>query len=288
MRVHLIAAVLAFAGLLPCAAATQVRARELVERTIANQHRDDDALVQYERVERRIQYDDNKSVVSDKTYRLVPTGTGRLSLLIKRGDQPVDLNFYRKQLRAWQDILTHAVDPNDPRQRRSESVRREQGRRRADLIDAINRAFVITWDGEEEWNGRTLAKIQLNPNPAFQPTSRAGEMPRHVRATAWVDEQSAQLVRAKADIISEIPVLAGIAGKIESGGYFEIKQSEVSPGVWLPTRIEYSVRGRKFILPFAEHQVHLTTHYRLIGTPLQALREVHNELARGQNYSTDP
>src|SRR5579884_1598213 len=144
-------------------------AGDLVARVIANQHANDRALYRYERVERRVSYEDH-AVVSDETYRLVPTGTGRLSLLVKRGDQKVSLAAYQKELRDWQEVLRHAVDPNDPRQRRSKEQQLRRDRKRAELIDAIGRAFHFTWQGEEEAEGRRLARIALEPDPSFRPS----------------------------------------------------------------------------------------------------------------------
>ncbi|HEV2386373.1 MAG TPA: hypothetical protein VGS20_03860 [Candidatus Acidoferrales bacterium] len=268
-------------------AAAQDRARGLVDRTVANQHRDDDALYFYERVQRRIEYD-GAALASDNTYRLVPTGTGRLSLLVKRGHQPVNLDLYRKELRDWQEVLTHAIDPNDPRQQRSADQRKRMDHDRAELIDAIGRAFRLTWLGETTESGRTLARIRFDPDPAFVPPSRETELLRHVRATVWIDEQAAQLARGEAEVASDISAGGGLIGKIYAGGRFAIEQREAGPGVWLPARVEYSLRGRKFFIGFNEHKVTVTGRYRYIGVPLQALQAVRADLASGRGFPADP
>lgn len=259
------------------------RARELVERTIASQHRDDEELYRYERVERRISYEDSSP--SAETYRLVPTGTGRLSLLLARGGRHVSTAEYRNGLREWERVLIHAVDPSDPREIRSRAQQRQKDQDRAELIDAIGSAFHFTWLDEETEGGRTLARIALDPNPAFQPTSRKTEIFKHVRATVWIDVREAQLVRGQATIISDVSVGAGIVSKIYKGGWFRIEQAEVSPGVWFPTRIEYSIRGRMLFFSMDEHKLTETSHYRYVGTPLQALEEVRRELAGRENSS---
>ncbi|MDE3137149.1 MAG: hypothetical protein KGL59_11290 [Acidobacteriota bacterium] len=282
-------AILFVLGSLPAAAppASQDRARTLVERVIANQHRNDRALYDYERVERRVSYRDN-SVASDETYRLVPTGTGRLSLLVKRGDRPVSLDYYQKELRDWREVLRHAVDPNDPRELHSKQVQERSDRKRAELIDAIGRAFHFTWLGEEEVNGRKLAHIALDPDPSFQPTTRETEMLRHVRANAWIDVEAGQLVRGRADIMSDISAGGGLAGKIYSGGWFKIEQTEAAPGVWLPARTEYSIRGRMFLFSFTEHKLQASSRYRYIGAARQALEVARRDIASGKFFPGDP
>jgi hypothetical protein len=258
--------------------------RQLVERTIENQHRDDAALYDYERIEHRISYEDGV-VASDRTYRVVPTGTGRLSLLLKNGDQPVSASQYRKELRWWRDVLRHAVDPNDPREQYSEQVRRERDSKRAKLIDAIGRAFRFTWMGDEVAGGRTLAHIALDPNPDFQPDSRETEVLRHVRAEVWIDVRAAQLVRGRAEITSPISVAGGVVSRINPGGWFEIGQHEVAPGVWLPERTEYEFRQRLFLFSSKVHKLVETSGYRYVGTPQQALEMVERELRSGLPFS---
>lgn len=262
------------------------RARELVERVIANQHRNDRAIYRYERVQRRVSYDGG-SVASDETYRLVPTGTGHLSLLVKRGDTPVSLARYQEELRNWQSVLRHAIDPNDPREAHSEQVQRRRDRKRAQLIDDIGRAFHFTWLGEETVDGRRLAKIGLEPDPSFQPDSRESEMLRHVHATAWIDEEAAQLARGRAEITSDVSTGGGVIGKIYRGGWFEIAQAKVAPGIWMPSRMEFSIRGRMFLFSFDEHKLEVTSRYHSIGSPREALEVVGRELGSGEMFPGD-
>lgn len=271
-----------FTASLPTAAA-RPSARELAERVIANQRRDDRALYEYERVVRRVSYQDGVAVL-DRTYRVVPTGTGHLNLLLKRGEQPVDAAAYRKELREWQGVLEHAIDPNDPREVHSEQVRRKRDRKRSELYDAIGHAFHFTWLGEKEENGRLLAHIGLAPNPSYHPTSRETEILRHVHASVWVDVRAAQLVRGRADITSDVSTGGGILGKIYRGGWYELEQERVAPGIWLETRSAFSIRGRVLLFDFAEHKLRVTSRYRYVGTPREALELVRKELASGKAF----
>src|ERR1700693_3235278 len=96
-KLFLIAA-LAAAGLVPPAGAQSSAAapspevmRGRVERMIANTHRNDAAIEEYERVERWIERRGEKDpqVRLDKTYRVVPTGTGTLKVILKENGQAV-------------------------------------------------------------------------------------------------------------------------------------------------------------------------------------------------------
>lgn len=289
MRYLFLAILLAAAAIQPPVWPDQANhARDLIERTIANQHRNDAAIYDYGRVEERISYGDDGGVDSDEIYRLVPTGTNRLSLLLRRDGHPVDLATYRKELDAWQEALQMALDPNDPREQQQEAKRRERDRKRSELIDAVGRAFQFKWLGEQVENGRKVAEIELDPNPSFRPTSRDTEMLRHVRATAWIDEDADQLVRGRADITGSISVGAGLVARIYSGGWFQIDQGEVAPGIWLPTRSEFSIRGRMFLFSFGQHKLTKDWDYRWMGRPEQALEVARKDLASNALFTAGP
>ena len=97
----------------PSDAEIQARAQKLID----NQHRNDEALEQYERIERHVDRTagDTPRVLEDRTYRVVPTGTGTMKLLLKDNGKPVDPADYHKQLIAWRDLLELMLKPDDPR-----------------------------------------------------------------------------------------------------------------------------------------------------------------------------
>ena len=262
----------------------------LVDRVITNQHRDDAALEQYERLERRqIRRSAQDTIpAEDKTFRLVPTGTGTVRVQVEEGGRPVDAALYRKQLRDAEQALVWALHPNESRQRQRVEKGDKRRRERAELVDAVRNAYRFTWLGRETRNGRTLVQLQLDPNPAFKPTSRNMSLLASVHARVWVDEAAAQLVRLEAEVIRDISFGGGILGKIYRGGQFVIDQVEVAPGVWLPTRYDYNFNGRKFLFGFEMHELTEVSHYRHIGPPKDALVAIRRELGTGASSSPAP
>src|SRR6185437_16963029 len=86
---------------------------------LTNQHRNDDASDAYEYVEHQITRSGgpNPHAVDEKVYRVVPTGTGTLKILLKDNDHAVDSADYRHQLQRWEDVLELMLKPDDPRTR---------------------------------------------------------------------------------------------------------------------------------------------------------------------------
>ncbi len=267
-------------------APTAAQLQSLIAKAVENQHRNDRALVEYERVERVItrKPDGSAAVITDRTDRVLPSGTGVMKLPLTENRVPVSPEIYRHWLQIAVDALAIANHPNDRYNQDMIKFEKRQ-HERSDLVDSAAHAFRLKWAGRETRpdpsapNGaRTLDKILLDPDPAYVPTSRFAAAFGHAHATLWVDESQAQFARLEGDITSDISFGAGIAGKIYRGGHFVLEQSEVAPGVWLPTLYTYDVDGRKFLFGFDVHERTEVSRYRHVGPPSQSIEIIRAEL----------
>jgi hypothetical protein len=256
----------------------------------ANQHRDDEALKQYERIERHTDLSGapNPHVIEDRTFRVVPTGTGTLKILLKENGTPTDPVDYRRQLQAWEDVLQLMLRPEDSRAKTAYEKYDRRNQQRAELIDTMIESFTPKWLGRENLSGRDCDVFQLDLKPNFHPRSMFQEALSHITAKAWVDRRTNQLVRGEAHIKSDISFGGGILGKVYRGGIFSMDQAEVAPGIWEPTRYQYDFGGRKFFFSFDEHQVVEASRYHRVGPPKEALILVQNELATAKPMAEIP
>jgi len=274
----------------PAQAPTDAEIRARSDKLIANQHRDDKALDEYERVERHrdLTAGANPHTIEDHTYRVVPNGGGTQKILLKDAGKPTDPAEYRRQLQAWESVLEIMLKPNDSRTKTAQEKYDKRMHERADLVDAMKDAYTVKWLGLETRNGRLCDVIQLDPNPNFHPRSIFQEALAHATAKIWVDHTEDQLVRGEALITHDISVGGGIVGKLYRGSSFSMEQAEVSPSIWLPTRYQYDFTGRKFFFGFEQHQIIDASRYRRVGPPKEALALVESELASGKTFSEDP
>ncbi|MGA7626302.1 MAG: hypothetical protein WB630_19925 [Candidatus Acidiferrales bacterium] len=266
----------------------EIEARSL--KLLENQHRNDEALEQYERVERHVDRTGGAApkVLEDKTYRVVSTGTGTLKLLLKENDKPADPAEYHRQLLAWRDLLEIMLKPEDPKAKIAYAKSEKKKADRRELVDAAREAFLTKWAGQETRNGRVCDVFDLDPNPNFHPHSIIQDALTHVTAKIWVDREANQLSRGEAHVMRDISFGGGILGKLYRGGVFSLEQTEVAPGIWLPTRYQYDFMGRKFLFTFEEHQYIEVGQYHHDGSPKQALALVQNEIATGKSAYGDP
>ena len=270
----------------PSDAEIQDRAQKLIE----NQHHDDAAIEQYERIEHQVDRTAgaNPRVLEEKLYRVVPTGTGTMKIVLKENDKPTDPVIYRQQLKTWRELLELALKPDDSRAKLAYSKWQKKKTDRAELVDATQAAFLTKWSGQEMVNGRLCDILELNPNPSFHPHTIFQDAMTHITAKIWVDHEKNQLARAEAHVMRDMAFGGGILGKLYRGGVFSFEQTEFSPGVWLPVRYQYDFMGRKFLFTFEQHQYIEASQYHHIGPPKEALAQVNSEIASGKIVNGDP
>jgi tetratricopeptide (TPR) repeat protein len=270
------------AGAEQSAAPSDAELKALGDRIINALHNNDTAMDEYERIEHHAMVSgSDRHVVDDKTFRVVPTGTGTLRLLVKENGKPVDAEMYQKQLRDWEQVLEIAINPKDSRQQAAYGKWQKKMKERRDAVEAARQAFHTTWAGRETRNGRSVAVLALEPNPSYVAQTMLENVLTHTRMKIWVDEASGNIVHADAEIIRDVPFGGGLLGKLYRGARFSIDTAEIAHGFWAPTRVQYDYTGRKFLFVFEAHEVTETTRYRRDGPPAQALALVRDELAHG-------
>jgi hypothetical protein len=269
----------------PTEAEIEARARRLV----ANQHRDDEALTQYERIERHTDYSGGPAprIIDDRIFRVIPTGTGNMKIVLKENGTPTDPVEYRRQLKSLEELLELMLRPNDSRAKTAYEKFDKRNNDRAELVDSMVDTFSAKWLGRETLNGHSCDVFELAPKPDFHPHSIMQDALTHISAKIWVDD-SDQMVRGEARILRDISFIGGLLGKVYRGGVFSMEQSEVAQGVWEPTRYQYDFGGRKFLFSFVEHQVIEASHYHRVGAPQDTLIVVQNELASAKPMVVAP
>ncbi len=266
----------------------EIRAR--TKNLLANQHRDDEALELYERVERRVDRTGgaNARTIADRTYRVVPTGIGNQKILLHEEGKPTDSASYARQMQTLKDLLATMANPNDPKAKAAFAKFDKRMRERAQFVDAASGAYITKWIGRESRNGRDCDVFELDPDPKFQPRSMFQDAFAHTTAKLWVDRENTQIVRGEARVMSDISFGGGILGKLYRGSVISMEQAEIAPGIWLPTNYQYDFAGRKFLFSFDQHQTIEVSHYRRVGPPREALQMVQAELSSGKTFSEDP
>jgi len=272
----------------PTAALTPRNQSDLFGQVIAKQKQVDADLNQYERIERieirKTGSDPKPSEV--KVWRIFPAGTGMSKIGLTPEGKPTSVESYRAALEKLETALVWAAQ-DGPAQREAYSKVEKRRKERNELIDSTHKAFFFAKAGEETRGGRVLMKYDMEPNPAYKPTTRNEMLFTRVRGTLWIDKESSQLAKIEGHVTEDIS-LALFLAKVYKGSYFMQERYEFAPGVWLPTYQQYDFDGRKFLVPFSIHERSFYTDYRRVGPPKEAVDVVRDELSKLRSNRADP
>src|SRR5262249_23993187 len=91
-----------------------------------------------------------------------------------------------------------------------------------------------------------LLRFTFRPNPDFSPKDRETQMYRGMEGFVLVEPVQERLVRVEGKLVKDVSFGWGIFGRLYKGGTYEIVQTQLSPGAWRITTMNFDVRGRVF------------------------------------------
>ena len=255
---------------------TAQQIRNLVDRAVENQRRNDLLLDEYARTEHSLFHGTGKEPEKDVVYRVIPAGEGIIRVELERDGKTSDAAYLEQQWHGAGQALLAEAHGREPHVGNF-YYREHRGHERADMVTAIGKAFIFRWAGRLSVNGRPVVKLNFDPDPTYRSSTRFATLYAHSRGTAWVDESSGQLIRAEAELTDDVSWGGGIIAKLYRGGKFSYEQREAAPGVWLPMRYSYDFEGRKFLFNLSLHQRMEFADYAHVGPPEEALSVIRRE-----------
>ena len=255
---------------------TAQQIKDLVARAIDNQRYNDRVLDQYARTEHSVFRGTGKVSEKEVVSRVIPAGEGIIRVELERDGKISDAASLEAQWHGAAQALVAQAHGRDPHIANFyETVRHRH--ERADMVAAIANAFIFRWAGRVSMNSRSVVKLDFSPDPAYRSSARFAPLYARSRGTAWVDESSAQLVRAEAELTEDVSWGAGIIAKLYRGGQFTFEQREVAPNVWMPAHYSYDFDGRKFLFSLSVHEQMDYMEFTRVGPPEEAIAVIRRE-----------
>jgi hypothetical protein len=266
---------------------TEAGKRALLERVIANQKKNDEAMNVYERVQRQeIHKNGTDAAPEIKVVRAIPAGTGVDHIPLGPDGKPSDEAEYRAELEKLERSLTWAAEDGRGQRDAYDKIAKKQ-KERNELIDATRSAFLYTFVCREPRGDRMLAKFRMEPNPNYKATSRATSIFSKVRGFVWIDEAAAQLARVDVEVTDDFSI-GGFLAKIYKGSHLMQERYPVEPQLWMASYSQYDFDGRRLFMSFGVHERTFYSQYRRIGPPKEALAAIRAELGKSRAANADP
>lgn len=267
---------------------TEAEKKALLDLVLANQKRCDKAMELYERVERVVQRKNSGDplAVDIKISRVVPAGIGVDHIPIGPDGKPTDPDAYHTELVKLERSLSWAANDGHAQRDAYEKIAKKQ-KERDELIEATRTAFLFTLVATEMRDGHVLYKYEMEPNPAYKPTSRATSIFAKVKGFVWIDPAAAEIARVEGEVTGDITVGLFLA-KVYKGSHFMQERYEMLPGLWMPSFSQYDFDGRKLFSSISIHERTFYSQFRRIGAPKEALAVIRAELGKTGPTPSDP
>ena len=185
-----------------------------------------------------------------RVFEVYPSANPELTYrrLVERNGVPVGAEELAEQDRAYRrqvaDVERRAGRiTGDERRRRAEEDAAARERASA-MIDDVVKTLQFSVEGRAIHNGEEAIAIAFAPNPQARPKTRQGRLAQKFTGTMWVREADAEVMHLEAHAVDNISFGLGIVARLSKGTTATLTRRPVPGGVWMPTKLTLSGRGR--------------------------------------------
>lgn len=243
--------------------------QEIVDKSVAATKSDWAAAGKYSFMEHDVE--EKHQERHAKTYRVLMIEGSPFNVVTAIDGQPLSAEEKAAEQRKLQkEIAKRQNESERERARRIAKYMRERDRDHRMLQEMVN-AFRFSLAGEAQVDGHDCWVLSAEPRPDFEPTDHEGHVLKGMKGQLWVDKATDQWVKVHAEVMRPVS-LYGFLAKVGPGTEFDLEQSPVENGIWLPTAFHVRVRASALGL-FSENSDESET-YRDYQPMPQALARV--------------
>src|SRR5579864_7325848 len=177
-----------------------------------------------------------------QTKQYIETDDGIIARLIAVNDQPISPSDQKKEDERLHKLLT---DP--AMQAKRHKQQQEDADRVRKMLKSMPDAFIYKYERVEQSNDGPIAKLSFSPDPNFSPPNRETEIYRGMNGYMLVNANEKRLVQIAGTLFQEVNFGWGILGRLNPGGHFIVKQTEIGPGRWETTEQDLKFTGKVFL-----------------------------------------
>jgi hypothetical protein len=188
-----------------------------------------------------------------KTYEVYPSREpgNTYKRLIAINGKPLPPAELEKQDRKHREDILREMEKRQ-REKPAERAKREarEAKERADreaMLDEVLVLYDIKMVGRDTVGGHRALVATMEPKPRYKPRTEAGEFMKKLRAKVWVSETDYTIIRAEGEMIGDITIGWGFAGRIYKGSRAVFERTKVNGEVWLPSRQTFTATGRALL-----------------------------------------
>ena len=221
--------------------AQQLGPKEIIQRSIEVNRRDWDAAPSYDYVQR--ERDGDKS----KTYERIMLAGSRYERLVAVDDKPLSADDEAKEQHRFQKAIAQRQQESpDERKERIGKYQNEIDRDHV-LIRELIKALDFTLSGQQMLGLREVYVLKGTPRADYRPPNKQARALTGMQGTLWIDTATFHWVKAEAEVVRPVRIY-GFVARIEPGTHFELEQTPIADGLWMPNHFVMDAKAKVFLL----------------------------------------
>ena len=151
--------------------------------------------------------------------QIFETKDGDVARLIEKDGKPLPPEEDQAEIDRLNNLLAHPeVQEHRHKKEQEDSARGDE------MVRMLPDAFLFTFDGMVEGPNGPCYRLKFQPNPAFTPPDREGEVYHGMVGELWVDQAQLRLVKIDAHLISDVNFGWGVLGRLYKGGSILVRE----------------------------------------------------------------
>lgn len=177
-----------------------------------------------------------------KTYEVLMIDGSPYDRLIAVNDRPLGAGEQAEQDRLMRnEMLKRQRESSRERNRRINKYLKGREKQH-DMFKEMVEAFEFRIVDEENVKGYNCWVLDASPKLGFEPNDREGRVLTGMKGRLWIDKNSDQWVKVRAEVIKPVSFY-GFLAKVDPGTQFLLEQEPVAKDLWLPSRFSVKVNA---------------------------------------------
>ena len=166
---------------------------------------------------------------------VVQTHQGELTCLEQVGGRPLSPDQKMAERRRIHNFVADASA-----QHKAQQASRSDDQKSTELFSILPDAFLFEY---AEKNGDNQ-KLTFHPNPDFRSHSMEAYVFHKMDGYVIVNVKEYRLVEIAGTLTHGVQFFGGFLGHLDPGGTFDVRMTEVAPGIWNIARMKVNMRGK--------------------------------------------
>ncbi len=175
--------------------------------------------------------------------QIVETKDGDVARLIEKDGKPLPPEEEQAEIDRLNHLLAHPeVQQNRHKKEQEDSARGDE------MVRMLPDAFLFTYEGMVEGPSGPCYRLKFEPNPAFTPPDREGEVYHGMVGELWVDQGQLRLAKIDAHLISDVNFGWGVLGRLYKGGSILVQNADVGLHHWETIHMKLALQGKLLMM----------------------------------------